>query len=214
MKISTFFALVIGFVLLMMLIVVEPSGPIEYRIYKGESYYATLKKTTFRSEDGKEIIFEDYGSAIFVRDPELPEFSIYYVSTLELYVTVAKNVTYKCDIYGTCGKGRFVFDDMFLGELSVFTRHEIPVSEQNLIRPFPRVIMTILFFSTSFGLYKVASFNRVEQYQFINRFRIKKKDVTDEKTMYSITFHKLFSIILYILAAVLFVTSFKFIYWL
>ena len=52
-----------------------------------------------------------------------------------------------------------------LGELSVFTRHEIPVSEQNLILPFPRVIMHFIF-STSFGLYKVASLT-VEQYQLL-----------------------------------------------
>lgn len=213
MKISTFFASIIGFVLLMMLIVVEPAGPIEYRIYKNENYYATLKKTTFKSEDGKVIIFEDYGSAILVRDPELPDFSIYYVSMLEVYVTVAKNVTYKCDIYGTCGKGRFLFDDMFLGELSVFKRHEIPVSDQDLIKPFPRVILTVVFYAAAFGLYKVASYNRVEQYQIINRLKFNKKNRIDEKTMYSITFHKIFSITLYIFAAVLFVTLFKFIYW-
>lgn len=214
MKISTFFASVIGFVLLLMLVVVEPAGPIEYRIYKNENYYATIKKSTFKSKDGKIIIFEDYGSAIFVRDPELPDFSIYFVSTLEVYVTVAKNVTYKCDIFGTCGKGRFTFDDMFLEELSIFKRHEIPVSEQNLIKPVPRVILTVVFYFASFGFYKIGSNNRIEQYHIINKFNFRKNNIDDEKNMYSVTFHKLFSIGMYILSAVTFLIIFKFIYWL
>lgn len=212
MKISTFIALIIGFVLSLMLIVVEPSGPIEYRIYEGENYYATFRKDTFRSKAGDEIIFQDYGSAKLLVDPENPDFTIYYVSILEVYVTVAPNVTYKCDIYGTCGRGQFVLEDMFLDQLSFFERHEIPVEDQNLISPLMRVAYTVLLYGLSVAFYKVARLNGVEQYNLIQTIKGKPKSDIEDK-MYSRQFHKWFKISLYVLSAASFIFLFKFIYW-
>lgn len=213
MKISTFIAAIIGFVLVLMLIVVEPSGPIEYRTFEGVDYYETLRKDTFRSKDGQEIIFKDFGSAKLLANPNDPDFSIYYVNTLEVYVTVAPNVTYKCDIYGTCGRGQFVLEDMFLDQLSVFERHEISVEDQNLISPVLRVILVVLLYGASVAFYKVATLNGLEQYQLIQKIRGKKETDIDPNAMYSRLFHKWFRIGLYVLSASSFLFLFKFIYW-
>ena len=213
MKISTFIASIIGFVLILMLIVVEPSGPIEYRTYEGVNYYETFRKDTFRSKDGDEIIFEDYGSAKLLVDPNNPDFNIYYVSMLEVYVTVAPTVTYKCDIYGTCGRGQFVLDNMFLDQLSVFERHEIPVSDQNLISPLFRVVLVVFFYAISVVFYKVAALNGFEQYKIIQRIKGKKTNEIEDQKMYSRRFHKWLKISLYVLSFSSFVFLFKFIYW-